>query len=397
MQQFPHPMRRTAQPQDKPRWTTLLLTMAAVSGGAAANNGVALPGYGAQTQGLAGTSIALPLDAAASANNPAGMGAVGDRFDADLTLISAPVRSQVGNARYKDDALIPVPTAGYNRQLNDDLSLGVSVFGHGVALDYGTPVYGSHDTLSKLQQVVLAPTLAWRVGEHQYLGVSPRLAYQRLHIAGLEGIGFQSAGADSAYGYGVTLGWYGQLAPGLNAGLTWSSRIRFGQLQRYRGLLPEGRLDLPQQAGAGLAWQPNPALTLAADWLWIDWSGERAYGNRIDQGGALGDPDGPGFGWRSQRVFRLGADYRLDDAWSLRLGYSRASRLIPDSQAQLAVLAPLAQYRHYALGATWRLSPELSLTGSVTHAPGGSVASGGVQAGTRDLTYFNLGIGWTFR
>ncbi|MXV12509.1 aromatic hydrocarbon degradation protein [Xanthomonas sp. LMG 8992] len=390
-------MRRTAQRQGQPRWTPLLLTMAAVSGGAAANNGVALPGYGAQTQGLAGTSIALPLDAAASANNPAGMGAVGDRFDADLTLISAPVRSQVGNARYKDDALIPVPTAGYNRQLNDDLSLGVSVFGHGVALDYGTPVYGSHDTLSKLQQVVLAPTLAWRVGEHQYLGVSPRLAYQRLHIAGLEGIGFQSAGADAAYGYGVALGWYGQLAPGLNAGLTWSSRIRFGQLQRYRGLLPDGRLDLPQQAGAGLAWQPNAALTLAADWLWIDWSDERAYGNRIDQGGALGDPDGPGFGWRSQRVFRLGADYRLDDAWSLRLGYSRASRLIPDSQAQLAVLAPLAQYRHYALGATWRLSPQLSLTGSVTHAPGGSVASGGVQAGTRDLTYFNLGIGWTFR
>ncbi|MXV08403.1 MULTISPECIES: OmpP1/FadL family transporter [unclassified Xanthomonas] len=397
MQQFPQPTRCRTQRQGTPRWTTLLWTMAAVSGGAAANNGVALPGYGAQTQGLAGTSIALPLDAAASANNPAGMGAVGDRIDADLTLISAPVRSQVGTTRYKDDALIPVPTAGYNRQLNDDLSLGVSVFGHGVALDYGAPVYGSHDTLSKLQQVVLAPTLAWRVGEHQYLGVSPRLAYQRLHIAGLEGIGFQSAGADSAYGYGVALGWYGQLAPGLNAGITWSSRIRFGRLQRYRGLLPEGRLDLPQQAGAGLAWQPTAALTLAADWLWIDWSGERAYGNRIDQGGALGDADGPGFGWRSQRVFRLGADYRLDDAWSLRLGYSRASRLIPDSQAQLAVLAPLAQYRHYALGATWRLSPQLSLTGSVTHAPGGAVASGGVQAGTRDLTYFTLGIGWTFR
>ncbi|MET0548748.1 MAG: outer membrane protein transport protein [Xanthomonas sp.] len=397
MQQFPHPSRRRAQRHRTPRWTTLLWTMAAVSGGAAANNGVALPGYGAQTQGLAGTSIALPLDAAASANNPAGMGAVGDRFDADLTLISAPVRSQVGTARYQDDALIPVPTAGYNRQLNDDLSLGVSVFGHGVALDYGTPVYGTHDTLSKLQQVVLAPTLAWRVGEHQYLGFSPRLAYQRLHIAGLEGIGFQSAGADAAYGYGVALGWYGQLAPGLHAGLTWSSRIRFGRLQRYRGLLPEGRLDLPQQAGAGLAWQPTAALTLAADWLWIDWSGERAYGNRFDQGGALGDADGPGFGWRSQRIFRLGAEYRIDDAWSLRAGYSHASRLIPDSQAQLAVLAPLAQYRHYALGATWRLSPQLSLTGSVTHAPGGAVASGGVQAGTRDLTYFNLGFGWTFR
>ncbi|MCW0413983.1 outer membrane protein transport protein [Xanthomonas sacchari] len=397
MQQFAHPMSRRAQRQGTPRWTTLLWTVAAVSGGAAANNGVALPGYGAQTQGLAGTSIALPLDAAASANNPAGMGAVGDRMDADLTLIAAPVRAQVGPNRYGDDALVPVPTAGYNHQLNDDLSLGVSVFGHGVALDYGAPVYGSHNTLSKLQQVVFAPTLAWRVGEHQYLGISPRLAYQRLHVAGLEGVGFQSAGADAAYGYGVAVGWYGQLAPRLSAGVTWSSRIRFGQMQRYRALLPEGRLNMPQQAGVGLAWQASDALTVAADWLWIDWAGERSYGNRVDEGGAFGDPNGPGFGWRSQRVFRLGADYRLNDAWSLRAGYSRGSRLIPDSQAQLAVLAPLAQYSHYALGATWRLSPQLSLTGSVTHAPGGSVASGGVQAGTRDLTYLNLGLGWSFR
>ena len=116
---------------------------------AQANNGVQLPAYGAKAMGMAGVSIALPQDAAASANNPVGMALLGDRFDADLTLLRAPIRTEVGSNHYADDAVVAVPTGGFNRVIDEDMSAGLSVF-------------GTHDLKSSLQQVVLAPTVTWR-------------------------------------------------------------------------------------------------------------------------------------------------------------------------------------------------------------------------------------------
>lgn len=72
---------------------------------AQANNGVQLPAYGAKAMGMAGVSIALSQDAATLANNPADMALLGNRFDADLTLLRAPIRTEVGSNHYADDDL----------------------------------------------------------------------------------------------------------------------------------------------------------------------------------------------------------------------------------------------------------------------------------------------------
>jgi long-chain fatty acid transport protein len=364
-----------------------------------ANNGVMLPAYGAKAMGMGGVSIALPQDAAESANNPAGMAMVGNRQDADLTVIHAPIDTHVGANHYSDTALVPIPTGGFNRVLNENMTWGVSVFGHGVALDYEKPVYGTRNTKSKLQQVVIAPTLTWRIASRQYLGISPRLAYQRLHVAGLENFGFRSDGADKAYGAGFALGYLADLSDGLSLGVTYMSPIWFQKLDRYRDLLPDGRLNMPQQAGLGFAYKATPQLTLAADTLWVDWSGERGYGNRQTEGGALGDSDGPGFGWRTQKIIRLGTSYIIDPHWTVRAGASFSNHFIPDSQATFAALAPLSQYNHYSVGATYGMGNGWEITGSYLYAVNdelhGKGASSGVSVGT-DVDYFNLGIGYHF-
>lgn len=366
---------------------------------AQANNGVQLPAYGAKAMGMAGVSIALPQDAAASANNPAGMALLGNRFDADLTLLRAPIRTEVGSNHYADNAVVAVPTGGFNRVINADMSAGLSVFGQGIALDYGEPVFGSHDLKSSLQQVVLAPTVTWRLAPGHYVGFSPRLAYQRLEIAGLEGFGFASPGADKAYGGGFALGYQGALSERLSLGISYASPLWFQRLERYRGLLPDGRLNLPQQAGVGLAFKATPQLTLAADALWINWSGEHAYGNRLTEGGPLGASDGPGFGWRDQKILRFGASYELNEQWTLRAGASFSNHFIPSGEATFATLAPLAQYDHYSLGATYRLGNGWEVTGSYLYAVNdrlkGSGASQGITVGT-DVNYLNLGIGYRF-
>ncbi|MGY8817819.1 MAG: OmpP1/FadL family transporter [Pseudomonadales bacterium] len=369
-----------------------------IAGQAQANNGVMLPGYGAKAVGMGGVSIALPQDAAASANNPAGMALVANRVDFDITFIRALIESEVGPGRYQDTADVAVPTGGFSRVINEDFSWGISMFAQGVSLNYKEPVFGSRNTKSDFQQTVLAPTLTWRVSPGHYIGLSPRLAHQRLEVAGLEGLGFATPGSDKAYGGGFALGYLGEVNDRLSIGVTYSSPIWFQKLDRYRDLIPKGRLNMPQVAGVGLAYRITPAITLAADFQWINWSDEKTYGNRLTEGGQFGDSDGPGFGWRDQRIARFGAAWELDRHWTVRAGASLASELIPDGEATMASLAPLMQREHYMVGTTYAFDSGLELTGSYMWAPGATVRGEGGSAGTNVSAevdnVFNLGIGY---
>lgn len=371
-----------------------------IAGQVQANNGVMLPGYGAKAVGMGGVSIALPQDSAVSANNPAGMARVGNRVDFDVTVLRVPIETEVGPNRYRDTADIAVPTGGFSRVINEDFSWGVSMFAQGVLLNYKEPVFGIQDTKSDFQQTVLAPTLTYRVAPGHYLGFSPRLAHQRLEIAGLEGLGFATPGSDKAYGAGFALGYLGELNDRFSVGLAYSSPIWFQKLDRYRDLIPEGRMNLPQVIGAGLAYRITPAITLAADYQWINWSGEKTYGNRLTEGGQFGDSDGPGFGWRDQDIVRFGAAWELDRHWTVRAGASLASELIPKSEATLASLAPLMQREHYMVGATYAFDGGLELTGSYMWAPSatvrGEAGSTGINVRAEVDYVFNLGIGYSF-
>ncbi|WP_123630809.1 OmpP1/FadL family transporter [Salinisphaera orenii] len=366
---------------------------------ASAGNGVELPGYGAKSQGMGGVSIALPQDSTASANNPAGMALVGDRMDVDVTVLYAPVDADVGSDSYSTTAFVPVPTAGFNKVLNEKITVGLTIFGHGLGIDYEEPLLGTTDLKADLKQVVAAPTVTYQLSPNQYIGFSPRLAYQRLDIGGLEGVGFSNPGSETSYGYGFAVGYQGKLFEDLSLGVTYFSRIKYGELDRYDTLLPNGRLNMPRRAGVGLSYQYSPKFTLAADFLWINWAGEEGYGNKLSEGGPMGANDGPGFGWKDQNIFRFGASYVVNRRWTVRAGASFASELIPKSETTLSTLAPLNQYDHYSLGVTYKASPRWEITGSYTYADYGSIRGTEESQGINfdaHIDYINVGLGYNF-
>ena len=65
---------------------------------ALATNGTMPHGYGIKAQGMGGASIALPQDALAAANNPAGMALVGNRLDLGLAVVMPKPASTFGGA-----------------------------------------------------------------------------------------------------------------------------------------------------------------------------------------------------------------------------------------------------------------------------------------------------------
>ena len=98
----------------------------AAPGVALATNGYFSHGYGIKAKGMAGVSIALPQDALAAANNPAGMAFVGDRLDVGVDWFR-PIRDSelapnvmppiTGDFDGSDKKNFFVPEFGYNKML----------------------------------------------------------------------------------------------------------------------------------------------------------------------------------------------------------------------------------------------------------------------------------------
>lgn len=368
------------------------------SSGAAATNGYFSHGYGIKSKGMGGAGIALPQDTLAAAINPAGMVLVGNRLDAGVDWFHPARGSEIrGNAwpdanydaNDKEDFFIP--EFGYNKMLDERTSLGVSVYGNGgMNSDYKTNSFerfgGTGSSGVNLEQLFIAPTLAYKVTPSHSLGVSLNLAYQRFSAKGLgpfamSGPRQASASPDNvtnngtaaATGWGVRLGWIGQLTPDLAVGASWQSKTNMSKLDKYQGLFAEqGGMDIPENYGAGLAFKATPRLTVAADVVRINYSAIKSIGNGITNMTALGQPlgadNGPGFGWQDMTVYKLGVSYAASNNLTLRAGYNHGKQPIPGSETFLNILSPGVVEDHLTLGATWALDNKSEISVSYMHA-----------------------------
>jgi long-chain fatty acid transport protein len=402
--------------------------------GAHATNGYFSHGYGAKSQGIAGVGIALPQDALAAATNPAGTASVGNRLDLGATLF-APRRSAdiEGNAfgpdaSYSGDGrkLFLIPDFGYTRALSASTSVGLAVYGNGgMNTSYDTNPYGRFGATGKagvnLEQLFISPSVAHKLDEVHTLGVALNVAYQRFDARGIGLFGGFSAapahvsdqGKDSDVGVGLRLGWTGQLTPQLRLGATWASKVQ-GRFDKYRGLFADGGgFDIPENLGAGIAYAASPATTLAADVQHIRYGDVASVGNsaaRLFAGQPLGSANGPGFGWRNLTVLKLGVQHQVNEALTLRAGFSVANQPVPRSETFFNVLAPGVIRQHVTVGATWKLASGGELSGFYALGLGKTVRGagsippgfppaglGGGNANVR-LKEHILGVsyGWTF-
>lgn len=404
----------------------ILLLAAITVGDAQATNGYFTHGTGVRTQAVAGVSFALPQDALAAATNPAGTSLVGDRLDAGLTWFQ-PERGSViegnlaganGNYDGNDDAWFLLPDIGYARAVNAQLSWGLAVYGNGgMNTGYNDNPYAAFGATGTagvdLAQAFITPSVAWRQGAHSF-GAAATFAYQRFEARGLGPFdGFSSRpgsvtdrGHDNSSGWGVKLGWIGEVSEGFTLGVAWSSEIDMSDFDDYAGLFADGGgFDIPESFGAGVAWELSTQLTLAADWQRILYSDINSVGNPLAPlltGVPLGVENGPGFGWDDSDVYKLGAVYRATDALTLRAGVSHMEQPIPGSETFFNILAPGVIETHVSLGASWAMSEKNEWNFAYTHGLEKTVrgsnsipmAFGGGEA---DLTMYQniLAIGFT--
>ncbi|HUW28540.1 MAG TPA: outer membrane protein transport protein [Sulfuriferula sp.] len=400
----------------------------ALPGAAMATNGYFSHGYGMKAKGMGGAATAMADDAFGGANNPASMVFAGDRLDLGIDLFSPKREASrsgsmptLNGTTDSDSNYFGIPEFGYNKMLNNNLSLGVSVYGNGgMNTDYPAGQYncgagaanmmcGNTSLGVDLMQLMIAPTVAFKIAPNHSIGISPLIGYQRFKAEGLQAFTPNSSspnnltnkGYDDSFGYGVRIGYMGKITPAFTIGAAYATKMDMQKFDKYKGLFAEqGAFDIPENYNVGIAYQVTPELTLALDYQRINYSGVKSISNPSTNQALLGSSGGPGFGWQDIDVWKLGAAYQYNQHWTLRAGYNHGDNPIQARDVTFNILAPGVVKDHATLGVTYLTNTGNELTVSYMHAFENSVSGASPSfGGTETIKMYqnSLGVAYAWK
>ena len=263
------------------KFTILTVVTTLLSLPAMATNGYLSHGYGSLSKGTAGAGVAVFRSSLSVATNPATVAFLDKRFDINVASF-VPVREFTvdgtpsgfdgtfglapGTVQSGNEFFI-IPSIGANLPIGNGQSLAIAFYGNGgMNTTYNQAIFGGSDPVGvNLSQMFLNTTYAKKIGEKHSLGLSAIIAYQRFEAKGLEAFGamgmsmdgsaLTNNGNDNSFGYGFRLGYYGELAPWLQLGASYQTKIFMSEFDDYAGLFAEnGDFDIPSNWTVGMAY-----------------------------------------------------------------------------------------------------------------------------------------------
>jgi len=400
-----------------------VLASALLAGSTWATDGYFPHGFGMKSKGMGGASVAVTDNAFAGINNPAASVWAGNRAEIGVDIFM-PKRSAARSAPAgmggmlegdikSDGSAFAVPEFAYNAIINDRMSWGVTVYGNGgMNTEYpggnvtcpspsgtyeGNLLCGQGKLGVDLMQLIVAPTLAYKIDERHSVGVSPLLVLQQFKATGLDAFaGFSMApsklsntGTDRSTGLGVRLGYLGQLSDSLTFGASYSPKIRMDKFDKYAGLFAgAGSFDIPENYALGVNVKVSSTVSVAADYSRINYSGVPSIGNpmsNLSPTSPMGSQNGPGFGWSDVNVFKLGVQWQATPTMVLRAGYNQSTNPVKAENITFNILAPGVITKHFTLGGTYALSKTSELTWAYMYAPKNTVTGPSMYNGMPNL------------
>ena len=362
-------------------------------------------GMGMKAKGMGGASVTATDTAFAGTNNPAAAAFSGNRVEGGLDIFM-PNRSMSRTGAGPMDAEIEsgskthyIPEFGVNKTINDKVGAGIAVYGNGgMNTDYAggeincgmgpaNALCGPGGLGVDLMQLIVAPTVGYKINENHAVGASALLVYQQFEANGLQAFTPMSTapgsatnnGYDRSTGLGVRLGYLGKFSDKVTVGASYSPKIKMKKFDKYAGLFAGGgSFDIPENYAVGVAFQATPSVSVAMDYQRINYGGVAAIGNPStniggcmmgDPASCLGGASGPGFGWSNVDVFKIGAQWQATPKLTLRAGFNKSKNPIQSRDVTFNIVAPGVIKTHYTLGGTYALSPTTELTLAYMHAP----------------------------
>ncbi len=437
-----------------------------------ATNGYFGHGYSTKEKGLAGAGTALSQDSMAAATNPAGMAFIGSRLDIGAALFSPSPRSYTvtgtpvapglpppsppfgsfvnatpGQTVESDSDFFLIPHFGYNHELGNDSTVGVSVYGNGgMNTNYsaaktpgGAGLFGDGDVGVNLEQLFINVNFAKKLNDKHAFGAGLILAGQRFSAKGISSFAPLSTDPSNlaqnrhsySYGAGLKLGYQGEVTKGIRVGVSYQSKISMGEFDEYRGLFAEnGDFDIPSTYNIGISFDVGSSGVIVADIQQINYTDVAAISNPVanamappsaggscnpgfpgnptnptppGQGaGCLGGSNGGGFGWEDMTVYKIGYQFDVSEKHTVRLGYSFTDQPIPQSETMFNILAPAVIEQHFTAGWTMKIGTDQELNLAGMYAPSNSVkgnnpADGGSTQIEIEMTQWEVQAGWAWK
>lgn len=342
-----------------------------------------------KSTGMAATAISYPLDSLCIAYNPAGIVWVDDRIDAEVGWLHNTARLKVsGNLnpavnfstkamRTKDFYFAGSGAVkGWSFECFE-AAVGYAVYNRNfqkVTYPRALPIFGtSHAGLEFVNQTI-APAIAIRLFDVHSIGIAFNWQIERLKINGLQNFDtpqtsiapgrVTNRGYSYSHGFTPTIGYRLNLCDRFAFGFTYQPRTHMSKFKKYEGFAIDGRIDVPEKWGFGVSYDPVRCVTVAFDAELVRWSGVRSLHRKlvlpvfvppstIIQ--RLGAKDGPGFGFKDQWYYRVGAEFRWTEDLTFRIGYRFAKALPRRSQTAVNILTQDCVESFLTLGATWNL------------------------------------------
>ncbi len=375
-----------------------------------ATNGMFLIGNGNKAKGMGGAGIAVQADSLSAATNPALIAGMANRFDIGVDIFKPDVEAQLGSVSSSStaqingmgiDSVFILPSMGGTYQLSETTTLGLSVVPvGGGGTKYNTNFFeaarGSQGNINSQLGVDLVigeivPTIAYRVNKINSFGASLIIGISRFSAYGLNLFStftpsntpdkLTNQGRDWVFGTGIRVGWLGDFGK-VKVGVEYTSKVWMQTFKKYTELFAEnGSMDIPANAGLGISYQATPDLLLALDISRTFYNDVKSIANTGpnlagDPAGSLGSNDrqlglsnGLGFGWGGRNVYKVGAEYTINEKWIARAGWDYSeSPINENTQIIFNLVAPATVQNHLTLGGTYNLSTDMAVNASYIHA-----------------------------
>ncbi len=342
-------------------------------------NGLNLNGSGSRAMGMAGAVIAWTNDISLFYFNPAGAA------NAEGTWISLFETNLIPSGTYVWDVphvdaktvskVYPAGALGFIKPLSDKLTIGLGVYtpsGTGATWD-GEQLKNlaggkAYEWESFLGVVTIAPLVAYKISDQLAVGATINLNYGMMNIK-RPGVG-QYEESLHGIGFGATLGMQftpsDKLAFGLSYKLPVNVTLKGDATMSLANLLGAAlesditrKTTLPMWLGAGVSFKPMDKLRLAFDVNWTNWKKldkipvefsdavwtalmshpvyKAAFAQTLD------------LKWTDCIQFRVGAEYKVNEQWAVRLGYMRDPS--PSPLETMNILLPQIPYNMFTFGA----------------------------------------------
>jgi long-chain fatty acid transport protein len=361
------------------------IALAVSTSTAFATDGIYFTGNGAISSGMGGAAIALPQDVASAVDNPAGLAELESRVDFYGNVVPLKADSTFGSTSNHlfSSHVILSPGFGLNYQIAPQWTFGVAVTSAGAASNYGRPVLpvsGAGDAKASLIVVNTSPTITYKPLPSLSIGASLVFGVEQFRLNGLVAQGPDGSlapvpthGNQYATGIGAGMGVLWTPTNMVSFGASYFTKTWFTALPGYKDDVLSasgGRTDSPSRFGVGVAVRPLPGLTIALDYLRIEWSGAAGYNTSTT------------WGYRDQNVGRVGISYDINGKWTVRAGYSFANNNVDSNHTVANMYGPGIIPRAATVGATYAIDKNNLITAAFEYDIPTTIVGTGPSLGT---------------